>query len=112
MVTNIQTYQFSVQDNPVGSGTGKFRDQRLFTARQNHASLVPILGLIKHEDFNALSGLSLCIIENFNIKTYLIFTFDKLKKKKYSGSMKIVMHFLVCSFVDLLKEVYVKYNLQ
>ncbi|XP_052817138.1 ubiquitin carboxyl-terminal hydrolase CYLD-like [Mya arenaria] len=38
-------------DNPVGSGTGKYRDQRLFTSKQNHASLVPILGLLKEKDF-------------------------------------------------------------
>ncbi|KAL4235448.1 hypothetical protein ACF0H5_007084 [Mactra antiquata] len=38
-------------DNPVGSGTGKYRDQRLFTAKQNHASLVPIMGLLKEEVF-------------------------------------------------------------
>ncbi|XP_053389669.1 CAP-Gly domain-containing linker protein 3-like, partial [Mercenaria mercenaria] len=38
-------------DHPVGSGTGKYRDQRLFTAKQNHASLVPILGLMKEEEY-------------------------------------------------------------
>ncbi|XP_071091905.1 ubiquitin carboxyl-terminal hydrolase CYLD-like [Haliotis cracherodii] len=38
-------------DNPVGSGTGKYKEHRLFYARQNHASLVPILGLLKEEEF-------------------------------------------------------------
>ncbi|KAL5022293.1 hypothetical protein ScPMuIL_001448 [Solemya velum] len=38
-------------DNPVGSGTGKYKDQRLFTAKQNHASLVPILGLMTEREF-------------------------------------------------------------
>ncbi|XP_052230210.1 ubiquitin carboxyl-terminal hydrolase CYLD-like isoform X2 [Dreissena polymorpha] len=39
-------------DNPVGSGTGKYKDHRLFTAKQNHASLVPIIGLLKAEDIS------------------------------------------------------------
>ncbi|KAK6192166.1 hypothetical protein SNE40_003686 [Patella caerulea] len=37
-------------DSPIGSGTGKYNDHRLFYAKQNHASLLPILGLIKVED--------------------------------------------------------------
>ncbi|KAJ8303512.1 hypothetical protein KUTeg_019908 [Tegillarca granosa] len=38
-------------DNPVGSGTGKYRSHRLFHAKPQHASLVPILGLMKAEEF-------------------------------------------------------------
>lgn len=37
--------------NPVGSGTGLYNDFRLFETRQNHASLVPIVGLLKASDF-------------------------------------------------------------
>ncbi|XP_064598934.1 ubiquitin carboxyl-terminal hydrolase CYLD-like isoform X2 [Liolophura sinensis] len=40
-------------DYPVGSGTGKYKDTRLFYAKQNHASLVPILGLMKKEEFDS-----------------------------------------------------------
>ena len=38
-------------DNPVGSGTGLYRDQQLFVTRMNHASLVPVIGLLKACDF-------------------------------------------------------------
>lgn len=38
-------------DNPVGSGTGLYNDHQLFTARMNHASLVPVIGLMKASDF-------------------------------------------------------------
>lgn len=38
-------------DNPVGSGTGLYNDHQLFTASMNHASLVPVIGLMKAEDF-------------------------------------------------------------
>lgn len=38
-------------DNPVGSGTGLYNDQQLFEAPLNHASLVPVIGLMKAEDF-------------------------------------------------------------
>ncbi|XP_078337442.1 ubiquitin carboxyl-terminal hydrolase CYLD-like isoform X3 [Crassostrea virginica] len=34
-------------DNPVGSGTGKYKNHRLFYAKAQHASLVPIMGLMK-----------------------------------------------------------------
>ncbi|KAK7483267.1 hypothetical protein BaRGS_00025434 [Batillaria attramentaria] len=34
-------------DNPVGKGTGKFRDQRLFYTQYGHAALVPLMGLVK-----------------------------------------------------------------
>lgn len=37
--------------NPVGSGTGLYNDQQLFEVRMNHASLVPVIGLMKAEDF-------------------------------------------------------------
>ena len=39
------------QDNAVGTGTGKYKDRQLFRARQNHASLVPIMGLMKEAEF-------------------------------------------------------------
>ncbi|KAG8198988.1 hypothetical protein JTE90_001788 [Oedothorax gibbosus] len=38
-------------DNPVGTGTGKYNDHQLFEAKLNHASLVPIIGLMKADDF-------------------------------------------------------------
>ncbi|XP_050395598.1 ubiquitin carboxyl-terminal hydrolase CYLD isoform X2 [Patella vulgata] len=38
-------------DKPIGSGTGKYSDHRLFYAKQNHASLIPILGLLKADEF-------------------------------------------------------------
>ena len=38
-------------DNPVGSGTGLYNEHQLFTASMNHASLVPVIGLMKAEDF-------------------------------------------------------------
>lgn len=37
-------------DNPVGSGTGVYQDYQLFEAPLNHASLVPVIGLLKAED--------------------------------------------------------------
>lgn len=39
-------------DNPVGSGTGLYKDRQLFTTSLNHASLVPIIGLLKASDFD------------------------------------------------------------
>lgn len=38
-------------ENPVGSGTGLYKDCQLFETDLNHASLVPIIGLIKASDF-------------------------------------------------------------
>ncbi|XP_041375383.1 ubiquitin carboxyl-terminal hydrolase CYLD-like [Gigantopelta aegis] len=38
-------------DEPVGSGTGKYKEHRLFFAKQNHASLIPLLGLLKEDEF-------------------------------------------------------------
>lgn len=39
-------------DNPVGSGTGLYRDRQLFVTPLNHASLVPVIGLLKASDFD------------------------------------------------------------
>uniref|UniRef100_T1KJA6 ubiquitinyl hydrolase 1 n=1 Tax=Tetranychus urticae TaxID=32264 RepID=T1KJA6_TETUR len=38
-------------DNPVGSGTGIYNDYQLFDAPVYHASLVPVIGLLRAEDF-------------------------------------------------------------
>lgn len=38
-------------DNPVGSGTGLYKDEQLFVTPLNHASLVPVIGLLKASDF-------------------------------------------------------------
>ncbi|XP_064467191.1 ubiquitin carboxyl-terminal hydrolase CYLD-like isoform X3 [Ornithodoros turicata] len=38
-------------DNRVGTGTGKYREQQLFEAKLGHASLVPVLGLLRAEDY-------------------------------------------------------------
>ena len=43
-------------DNPVGSGTGRYHSQTLFTARRRHASLVPIMGLLKETDLGGRSS--------------------------------------------------------
>lgn len=42
-------------ENPVGSGTGLYNEQQLFEAHMNHASLVPVIGLMKAEDFGGES---------------------------------------------------------
>lgn len=42
--------------NPVGSGTGYYNEHKLFEAKMNHASLVPIVGLLKAADYLGLSG--------------------------------------------------------
>jgi len=39
-------------DNPVGSGTGRYQSHTLFSARRRHASLVPIMGLLKESDLD------------------------------------------------------------
>jgi len=47
-------------DNPVGSGTGRYHSQTLFTARRRHASLIPIIGLLKESDLHGfVSGMQL-----------------------------------------------------
>jgi len=38
---------FSLQDNPIGKGTGVYKNRRLFEAPKGHASLVPMDGLVK-----------------------------------------------------------------
>ncbi|KAM7283184.1 uncharacterized protein ISCGN_000324 [Ixodes scapularis] len=38
-------------DNRVGTGTGKYRDRQLFEAQLGHASLIPLLGLLKADDY-------------------------------------------------------------
>ena len=35
----------------MGSGTGKYKDRHLFRAKRDHASLVPILGLLKEDTY-------------------------------------------------------------
>ena len=37
--------------NPIGSGTGLYHDYKLFETKMNHASLVPIAGLIRANDY-------------------------------------------------------------
>ena len=38
-------------DNPVGTGTGKHKDRQLFKTRTNHATFVPLMGLLRENDF-------------------------------------------------------------
>ncbi|XP_065280600.1 ubiquitin carboxyl-terminal hydrolase CYLD isoform X4 [Dermacentor albipictus] len=40
-----------LMDNQVGTGTGKYRDRQLFEAQLGHASLIPLLGLLKADDY-------------------------------------------------------------
>ena len=39
-----------LQDRPVGTGTGKYKDQQLFRTRHKHASLIPLMGLLKEAE--------------------------------------------------------------
>ncbi|XP_076469899.1 ubiquitin carboxyl-terminal hydrolase CYLD-like isoform X2 [Babylonia areolata] len=34
-------------DNPIGTGTGKYKEERLFYTKYGHASLVPLMGLLR-----------------------------------------------------------------
>jgi hypothetical protein len=43
------------QDHPVGTGTGLYNRQQLFITRKKHASFIPLLGLIRADDFNHAS---------------------------------------------------------
>ena len=43
----------------MGSGTGKFKDKRLFFAKQGHASLIPLMGLMKEAEFDGAAGMNL-----------------------------------------------------
>jgi len=43
-------------DNPVGTGTGRYKSQTLFQTERQHASLIPILGLVKESDFLGFMG--------------------------------------------------------
>lgn len=45
-------------DNPVGSGTGLYKDKQLFVTPLNHASLVPVIGLLKASDFDGPSEIA------------------------------------------------------
>lgn len=65
LVLNLDVFLF-LQDNPVGTGTGKYNDHQLFEAKLNHASLVPIIGLMKADDFLGDKSYSKC---------YLFFSF-------------------------------------
>jgi len=38
-------------DNPVGTGSGLYNNIQLFDAPPRHASLVPVIGLMKASDF-------------------------------------------------------------
>ena len=40
------------QDNPVGSSTGFYNNQKYFEAREGHGSFVPLCGLLKANDFD------------------------------------------------------------
>ena len=44
---------FIYQDNPVGSGTGNYNNQKYFKSKENHGSFIPLVGLIKADDFNS-----------------------------------------------------------
>lgn len=48
-----------VFDNAVGSGTGLYNDHQLFNAPMNHASLVPVIGLMKATDFGGEPSMNL-----------------------------------------------------
>ena len=39
-------------DEPVGTGTGRYKGRDLFHVRKNHAAIMPIMGLIKEADFD------------------------------------------------------------
>ena len=43
-------------ENPVGSGTGLYNEYKLFETRMNHASLVPIVGLMKASDYLGIAN--------------------------------------------------------
>jgi len=50
-MSSIDSVSVWLQDNAIGTGTGKYRNKQLFRARQNHASLIPVLGLMKAEEY-------------------------------------------------------------
>ena len=41
-----------LQENRVGTGTGKYKNTQLFRTTQGYASLIPVMGLIKEDTFS------------------------------------------------------------
>ena len=38
-----------MQDEPVGVGTGNYKDEQIFETKLNHASLVPVRGVVPED---------------------------------------------------------------
>lgn len=53
MFTICVIFSQNIQDNSIGGGTGRFHGRQLFTARLGHASFVPVIGLVRDDDFVA-----------------------------------------------------------
>lgn len=68
--TDTDVYAGVEFDNPVGSGSGKYRKRELFQSRRGHAALVPVLGLMKASDVDASTPgvTSECVANNPEMK--------------------------------------------
>ncbi|CAM1292767.1 CYLD (predicted) [Pycnogonum litorale] len=53
-------------DNPVGTGTGNYNDHQLFLTTMNHAAIVPVLGLMKADDFLGMTNRTEVATANVN----------------------------------------------
>ena len=49
-------------ENPIGSGTGKYKEKQLFKTEQDHASLMPVLGLMGLEAQHEASNKQLALM--------------------------------------------------
>ena len=48
---HLELWSTYAQDKPVGTGDGVYHDRRLFQAKLKHASLLPLIGLMREKEF-------------------------------------------------------------
>ncbi|KPM04948.1 ubiquitin carboxyl-terminal hydrolase CYLD-like protein [Sarcoptes scabiei] len=71
--------------NPVGSGIGQYNNHQLFQTKMNHASLVPIIGLIRASDFQ---GAEINDIEKKDINKEIVPPIKPKRTKYKTDSLK------------------------
>jgi hypothetical protein len=50
-ICSIGNVAYCLQENAVGDCSGTYKKQQLFQAKKNHGKFIPLMSLVKEEDF-------------------------------------------------------------
>jgi hypothetical protein len=61
-------FRYCLQEKPIGNSSGTYKKQQLFQTKRNHGQFIPLMSLVKAEDFFGSSSAGTILLSKYLCK--------------------------------------------